>query len=824
MSLDRCLAPLLAEGKIDQELHDSAAGLFGELRQDFRRQFGEQAADAMASDAALKALAAAAARKRFLAGQTIRVRQRLAMELGQYNGGNGGGGGPIDPRAGPAFFDADGRAPYSNVEGRYKAVKGRAHARIDGILAKHSANLLGEVRDKAGELDLVREAFGESSGNANAKELAGAWLQGAEELRQRRNAAGGDTGKIERWGLPQSHDARKIRAAGWEEWRAEAVRRFDREKMIDRRTGLPMSDGAFELALKDMFEVVRSEGWLRREPGGMGGASMANRRADPRFVVFKSADDWLAYAERFGQGSAFDAMTGHIDGMARDIAQMEILGPNPNAGLTWLKDTIEKSAALDRAPGSQAVDRANAAIKQIDRLFDEFSGANARPESRRLALNFSAYRAFKTSTSLGSAMLSAVTDHAFDYSRRKFNGLPAAKMLPDYFRLFKPGSIEDQKVAIRRGLIAEEFSGRTAAQNRFVGEELTGEVSRRLAEGVLRVSGLSRHTQVKRWAFGMEFLATLTEVRQRELGKLDPLLQRALGRYGISADDWDAIRKAPVVEDRGADWIDPPSLPPRLGDKLLEMIHRETDFAVPVPDLRTRALIGSVTPRGTWQGEILKSTFLFKSFGISVLLMHGREAAMLGGWSAARYAAGLVVSTTLVGALAIFLKDVVSSGRDPRSANDKPFVNDETGEWEFSPGFWGQAMAQGGGFGIFGDFIKSSTDRRGGGLPSAVAGPMFSDIQDLANLAGSKHPAREALKLAKSQIPGNNIWYTRLAFDRLLTDQIQTMIDPDYQQSWQRTAKWNAEQGTQTYWEPGETAPGRAPDLSNITRAQGNEQ
>lgn len=814
MSIGVCIAPLLAEGKLTQAQADTATALFEDLQQDFRRQFGDQAADAMASDAALKALKAEAARKRFLAGEAIKARQRMLVDMGSFNGGRGGGG-PIDPRAGPAFFDADGRAPYSNVEGRYKAIKGRAHARIDGILAKHSANILGEVRDKAGELDLVREAFGEASGNANAKELAGAWLQGGEELRQRRNAAGGDTGKIETWGLPQSHAADKVRAAGWEEWRAEAERRFDREKMIDRRTGLPMNDGAFELALKDMFEAVRSEGWSRREAGGMGSASMANRRADPRFVVFKSADDWLAYAERFGQGSAFDAMTGHIDAMAREIAQMEIFGPNPNAGVQWLKDTITKSAALDRTPDSKAVDQANAAIKEIDRLFAEFSGANAQAESRRLALGFSAYRSFKTSTSLGSAMLSAVTDHAFDFSRRKFNGLPAAKMLPDYVRLFKPGSIEDQKVAIRRGLIAEEFSSRTAAQNRFVGEELTGEVSRRLAEGVLRVSGLSRHTQVKRWAFGMEFLATLTEARQLPIGGLDPLLQRALTRYGISADDWDAIRKAPVVEDRGSDWIDPPSLPPQLGDKLLEMIHRETDFAVPVTDLRTRALISSVTPRGTWQGEILKSAFLFKSFGISVLLMHGREAAMLGGWSAARYAARLIVSTTLVGAAAIFLKDI-ATGKDPRSANDMPFVDDETGEAERNPGFWGQALAQGGGFGIFGDFLKSSTDRRGGGLPSAAAGPMLSDIQDLANLAGSKHPARDALKLAKAQVPGNNIWYTRLAFDRLLADQIQMEIDPDYAKSWQRVEKWNAEQGTQAYWPQGETAPARAPDFSNI--------
>ncbi len=118
MSLDKCLAPLLAEGKIDQETHDQAAGLFADLQQDLRRQFGDQAAGAMASDATLKALAAIATRKRFVAGKTIATRQRIAADLGSYNGGKRGGrggkgGGPIDPRSGPALLDGDDRAGYA---------------------------------------------------------------------------------------------------------------------------------------------------------------------------------------------------------------------------------------------------------------------------------------------------------------------------------------------------------------------------------------------------------------------------------------------------------------------------------------------------------------------------------------------------------------------------------------------------------------------------------------------------------------------------------------------------------------------------------------
>ena len=802
MSLRPCLPGLVAEGKLSQDQAERAGQLFDDLQQDFRRQFGGQVADAMASDATLKQLAAEAARKKFLAARTIATRQKIDMDMRRYGGGDGSG--PIEPAAGPAFIGGDGRATYSNVEGRMRAVRGRAHGMIDGILAKHSSNILGEVREKADLHDLVRELFGENTGKANARELGEAWEQAAEMLRQRFNAAGGDIGKIEKWGLPQSHDSRQVRAAGYDAWRAEILPRLDRGRMVDSRTGLPFSDGALELALQDVFETIRSDGWAGREPGAtVGNGSLANRRGDSRFLIFKSADDWMAYAEKFGAGNGFDAMMGHIDGMSRDIAMMEILGPNPDSTLRWMKDVITKSAADDRAPDSKAVDRAFSATRKIDRLHDELTGAANRPENRKLALAFSALRSWQTATKLGGAMLSAVTDLGFQFSTRKFNGLPAASLLGDYARLFRPGSIEDQKLAVRLGLIAEEWGQRTAAQGRYLGEELTGEVSKRLAEGVLRASGLARFTQAGRWAFGMEFLGHVTDERAKVFGALDPAFRGALERYGFTAADWDHIRATPPELDRGVEWIKPANIANRaLGDRLLEMIARETDYAVPMPDLATRAMINSVAPKGTLHGELIKSAALFKSFGISVMAMQSQRIMEMAGPNALRYAAGLAIGTTLMGALSIGLKDV-AAGRDPRDMSD--------------PSFWGQALLQGGGFGIFGDFLRSADSRAGGGIAGTLAGPLVSDVQALANVASSKNHRGAALKFVRSQLPGGTLWYARLAFDRQVADQIQEAVDPQYRQSWRRTQHWAQEQGTSFWWAPGDLAPSRAPDMGNIT-------
>lgn len=828
MSLGVCIPGMVERGEISAAKGQEMARLFDTLEQDFKRQFGDQAASAMATDATLAAMEREALRKKRLALGQVQAQQRMVMEMGSFGGRNPTESGPIDPRAAVALFDRDGRASYSNVEGRRKAIRARTLGMIDGLLARHHTDPLSRVRNKAQLDDLVRELFGEDTGNLSARELAKSWTEAAEMLRQRFNAAGGAIGKLDGWGLPQAHDTRAVRAAGYEAWRDAILPGLDRQRMVDERTGLPFSDGGLELALRDVFETIRTDGWNKRAAGQAGGKSLANSRADHRFLIFRSADAWMKYQEAFGVGSAFDAMTGHIDGMSRDIALMEILGPNPTASVQWLKDTLERTAALDTAPDSRAVDRAFGATRKIDRLYDEITGAAGRPENRTMALAFSSLRSFQTAAKLGSAMLSATTDVAFQGMTRRFNGLASTTILPGYVKMFRPGAVADQRQAVRLIGIADEWSKRASGQQRILGEELTGEVSRRLAEGVLRVSGLSRWTEAGRWAFGMEFLGHISDQVDTPFQLLNSAFRRSLERYGIDGAGWDAIRATPLEMDRGAAWLKPSAVEDReLGDRLYEMILSETDYAVPTADLRTRALINSVAPKGNFFGEMVRSAALFKGFGISLLIMQGRRIMDMSGYSnRALYTGGLVLTTTMMGGLVLQLK-ALAGGKDPRPMDDQKF--------------WGAAVLQGGGFGIFGDFLQSTTNRFDGGFAGTLAGPLAGDAQKLGELGqpiadvltgtredlAEKHLAStpwKAARLARSELPGGSLWYARLAFDRMLTDQLQAAIDPNYTESWARMEKRARDQRTQFWWEPGAVIPDRTPDFDNVLMTEGGDQ
>lgn len=813
MSLGACLPGLEAEGKLTPDQAAAARELFEERLAAHARHGSRETAEALASEETLAALERQVKRKDFLAGLAIKRRAAIAGDLASYGRATSDkrfrptkpqAENLINPKAAAALIDHDPRAPYSNVEARRKAIVGDAHRQLDSILTKFSANLLGKVRNRA-QLDaMVRELFDGGTGDRAASEMASSWRRTAEMLRQRFNQAGGDIGFRSDWGLPQSHDWKKVRGAGFEAWRASILPKLDRTRMIDQRTGQKFSEAGLERALIDVWDTIRSNGAAKLTPGApSGGRSLANSRSDTRFLVFKGADDWIAYSQEFGAGTPYDAMMGHIEGMARDIAALEILGPNPDATLRWVKDTMVQRAKLDQAPDSKAVATANSGVKQLDRLWDEYRGKNLEADNETLALVFSSVRSFEVSTKLGGAFLTSVSDFAFSDTRRAFNGLGRASALPQYLKLMVPGSIEDQKLAIRRGLIASELSSRTGAQSRFLMEELTGETSRRLAEGVLRVSLLSRSTQSQRWAYGMETLSTYTEQAVKGWDELEGPLRGALERNGIDRAGWDKLRAAPMDTDRGVDWISPHNLAAEdreIGDRFMEMVLSETDLAVPVADLKTRALLNRGFERGTVIGEIGRSAILFKSFGVSVMMRQATEILALQPAAAARYAGGLLISTTLMGGLAMQLK-AVASGRDPR-----PMENDD---------FWFAALLQGGGFGIFGDFLFSAENRAGGGFAQTLAGPIVDDAQGIANVAFADDPSRKIVREAKGFIPGNNLWYARLAFDRLVADQIEEAVNPDIRNARRRLNRFAADQGTAFWWAPGDVAPDRAPDFAN---------
>lgn len=816
MSLINCLPGLVAEGKLSQEQADRAAEIYGRRERFHRRVMDPAAAASAAGEDTVRAMEVQAQRRKRLELKQLAAKRRIVADMAKYRGDSPGA-------AAVALLARDELAPYANVEYRWKQVRADAHAMIDGLLLKHRRNLIGEVRHAADLDDLVDEAFGVASGNLSAKEYLDSFRAAADMLRQRFNAAGGHIGRLEGW-FPQSHDSVAIAEAGETAWKADASDLFDRGRMIDRESGLPFDEEKWDGFLGDLYATLSTDGWADREPGAKGGKMLANQRADHRVIFFKGGQAWRTYQAKYGGGNAFDAMMSHIDGMSRDIALMEILGPNPAATVQWLQDAVEKEARLKGGRGDRrllgiregrlAIDQSRMDRNMIQRLFNEVMGKHREPNSRGLALAFSALRSWQVATKLGSAVLSTTSDQATQVLTRRFNGLPIVKMALTQAKMLNPLDGADRAFAIRSGLIAEEAAQVAGGNARYVGQQLTGELSRRMADAVLRVSGLSAVTQGGRWAFGMDFLSALTDYSVRSWDKLDPPFRDMFGRYGLGEPEWNKVRGTALEEERGAPWIMLKNVEDEeVRRRLHEMILTETDFAVPVPGLRIQAAINAAAKKGTWPGELLRTWLQFKSFPATVLFMQADRFMALRPWNAARYAAAMTVLMTGAGALTVWMKDV-AKGRDPRRSDDPKFLI--------------EAFAQGGGGGIYGDFLRSAESRSGFGIDDTLKGPAWQTATALESLTvdplldvavKGKDPqlGKRLVKVARSETPGGSLWYMRLAYERLMLDTMQEMADPRAAQSF-RTIERRAEKdyGQDFWWAPGEHAPARAPDFSHV--------
>lgn len=814
MALGVCIPDLIEQGRIPKDRAEQAQRLYDELVQQYEGRYGRAAAESMATTQALKAMQGDALhRKRQLL--LTQKAQATIMDNARrrYDGGKLGDG-PVSADAMVAHLARDERAPYANVEYRWHNVKQTALAMMHDLLAKHRATMLGKVRNKADLDNLVRELFGTKTGDLNAAELADSWRKASEYLRQRFNAAGGRIGKLEGWGLPQSHDGIKVGQVAPEAWIDEVFGRLDRDRMIDAETGLPFSDGKLRLVLREVYDTIVSDGWSNRTPGQMGNAATANRHAAHRFLHFRSADDWLAYNERFGSSDPFEAMLMHIDVMSRDIAMTEILGPNPAATIQWMKDSIAKDAMLK---GSLAQRMGLASGEHaIDQLFRELTGEANRPVNRNLALFGSTLRNWQTSTKLGSAVISAFSDAATAAITRKFNGLPALDTMADIIKQMNPADPESAAFARRAGIISDEWIGRIGYHGRVhmdenfggrIGEvggltrrlEAANEVTRRLADFTLRASGLNAWTAASRQAMGMEFMAAIVQFAGRDFDQLDPPFRRFLTRYGLNRQDWDSIRNSPRTEWKGAEWITPDSIADqRVRDRLMEGVLTEVDFAVPTGGLRQRALVNQL-PRGTFVGEVVRTGFQFKMFPITIMAMQAQRAMSLPGVARkAGYGAAFLAGTSIMGALSVQLAEIVK-GRDPLPV----------GSW----GFVGKAMLKGGGLGIYGDLISQSTGEYGQDIGDITVGPAVATGQNLIDLIRKRDVAR----FLKRETPGSSIWYVRAAYERLFVDTVGEMTDPEYGDRYADMIRRAEKEGTQYWLPPGETAgEARAPDLGNM--------
>jgi hypothetical protein len=820
MAFNNCVARKVSAGKLTQQQAQRILAQYSGAFQQFQQHMGYTQAQIAAAQQVVQATAAAAAeRRRVMQLQAAATKLQLDRMATHTNIR-----GDLDP--GQYLIDlVENRRGIggSTLSGKYEAVKRGFRRELTQAIVTFRSNLIGSARNKTTMMNVVREAFGEATGDKDAAAIARAWSGVAEKARTRFNAAGGHVGKLARWAMPQSHDTLKVRKAGRDAWKAAILPRLDLAEMGRLfNNGVAFTDQTIAPLLDEAFAKISTDGYSHRSASARHGSAKYNQRADHRFFTFNSADDWMAYAAEYGTGKdPFRTMLGHLDGMAMDIAMMEELGPNPLNSFAHLNDAAMQLASRSADP--RAMDRASGKLNTAADMLDMFTGKTNIPGREGVARGAAALRNYLTSAHLGSAILSSVTDFNTQRIAAGFIGMSKMGFMRQLGRL---ATSKDMRAAANdAGLIFENAVNLGNAVARYELEDLHVEAAARMADFTIRASGLGWLTEIQRQAFGLEFMNTAAKSwKATAFADLDPRTQRMFKSFGIGDQDWRIIQTAQThTTSNGLQLLRPEEIEAvggqGLADRYMEAIASGTEFAIPSTSIRGRSAVLAGTKPGTIPGEMLRFGLQFKAFPVTVMVSQfGRIMAEIyqgRKMNALSYAAGLVVGATVLGALAIQMKDV-SKGKDPRDMT--------TAE------FWLAALAQGGGVGLFGDFLFADVNRFGSGIAETLAGPGVSAIDDAlrftvgnireAALGEDTKIGREFVNLLRNYTPGGSLWYVRAAFEREVLDRLQMLVDPDARGSF-RSKERSAEQfGTQYFYGPGSSAISgqgnpRLPDIGN---------
>lgn len=740
------------------------------------------------------------------------------------------------------------RAILGGVSSLYKGARLSVDARQKAISLTYQKGLLNDMeregltplfnsgthdREIARELWELTTPGGKPgvSGNENALKMAQIVHKWQRTGVERLNRAGAWVRDLPGYVVRQSHDQNRIHAAGYEQWKADVAPKLDdytfrnvddadREKFL-KSVWLALSTGEHFKHADGTFDLSQAFG----SPG-----SLAKSASRERVLHFKSAEDWHDYHVKYGKGELREAVYHGLERMGRQLGMLEVLGTNPRNMFDQLRTEALKSVRDAAASGDKGAIGVMADLNstKLDHIFAELDGTTRSPVNVSIAKVNAGLRAIQSMAKLGGSTLSSIADIASFGAEMRYQG---HGFLHSYLSGFQNlirgrGPAEQREISRLLGIGSESMIG--DALSRFnVDDGVPGVMSKAVHE-YFRWN--LQHWWNDSFLHGAAVMMSndLAENAHLQWGQLRPDLQRVLRLYDITEREWHLMQDLVHTASDGAKYVTPDKVQ-SLDDALVAVYLGKTDasaraisrakdelatklttyfsdrayHAIPHPGANERAFLLRGTQPGTALGEAIRHLAQFKAFPTAyVSKLYARETVgrveggaehvgfagfkegLRNGKGAVWHMAEMIAMTTALGYLSMTAKDF-AKGKEPRDPKNRDT--------------WVAAMLQGGGLGIYGDFVFGEFNRMGRSATATLIGPTFGQFDDVMEMYSrfkeGDDVAASAVKWALSNTPGINLFYTRAALDYLILYQMQEKLNPGYLQRMERRAR--EEQHTQ---------------------------
>lgn len=823
--IENCVAKLVRQGKIKQAVADEALAIHGGMVGVIGGKLSPLQSEALAALETAKLMADRAAEgKASLAKQALAATAAVER-VTTHKAGSAAG------LMAELTTDIRGGAREANVEDASAAITDDLMREFKAGAEAMRTRWFGLVQDQAVIDRWIDEVFGVSTGDAVAAAAAKGWKAAVELGVRLARSAGKVFSVLDDWRFMQQWEAGRLTQLGVDAFIADMTRFASAGalRLMDPERGLPVDPAEWSSRLRAMFDAVTKE-------GAAGAKSAFNPKMRiVRFAEGQAGADAFKFLQgKYGSGRDFyAAATRHLASMAREIAFMNTLGPHYRATFNQLRDIVRADEDARKVPRTIARTFGFESSYAAERTMRVLTGEANAVQSEFWAGIGGGVRSTLRAAQLGSAVVSSVFgDSVTAHLAARWNGISSLRVLARALDVIVKDNPEMRADLARLGITAYAVSDSLAGQARYLDETFGSSLAnafrggdnvpaaRRFAElasgaaqFVIRVQGLQAWTEAMKRAFSMEFLAFVAQQKARRLADVDPPFRSFLERHGISAGEWDTIRRAADVEVQGARFFDTESIPDeRLRLRFLAAMIGERRYAILEPNARSTQAMTQALPRGSFAREALDGTMAYKSFPVLMMLFHGARGFAAGDGAPVNrlaYFAQLALFGSFAGAAAIQAKSILQ-GRDPRPMD--------------SGSFWMAAFAQGGGLGIFGDLLYQGITRGGGGFVATAVGPIGSFAEQVGNLVfaptralvGDEPNVGTALvRLLKSNTPGSSLWFGRLVIERAIWDQLTRLLEgTDYEAARQRSMRAIERDYRQAYWWPPGTSPQRAPNIA----------
>ena len=776
----------------------------------------------------------------------LEIREALELELTSHSKLN-----PLEALNRKLVMHTD-QSGIQSVEHNIQAIEVRYMGALADVFTKTQKGL-GYLIDADKVKLLVKEIFGKPSGDAEIATLAKSVQDTLEQLRLHYNRYGGDIKKLANYGIPQSHSHYKVISKGQDGWVDYTFPLVDRSKYRHEATGKLMNDAEVKEVLKAVYSTISSEGHnkasvqahaVQSETDLPVGMNMQALHQHHREVHFKDADAWVKYQEDFGEVNLHDLLSNHIRRMSTEIGMMQTFGSNPEKLVKQLgHDLLNKMMQDPKYVKEHRKIQKQA--KLINKHYDELAG-QALPIDSNLAQVGGMLRSWTVATKMGSAFITAFSDQATMKLASEMHGIAYTKVFGKHIKQFK--NKEDREFAISIGLGVREM---TNALVRLGDDDLASASTklasantntRKIANAVIRASGLNHITASAKRAFGVSLMHHVSNLNSTKAwDQLGPKDKKMLEGGGIKQDDWTLLQQiqrteAPTGEKlvTNKDIFNASDdailahynfdktgytaqeltdhafrLKEQLANKYMNYIYTESDSAVLSVGARESTFMGLGRERGTVTNELTRFFWQFKQFPLA-MIMRQWTRGMAQGTPQEKfvYFAKLFAYTTVMGGLVAQIQNL-TQGKDL----DDPTTLD----------FYMKAIVKGGSASFLADAISATSDPTERSVKDFVIPAALKDVMSVGTMvsgAGTAYLSEressygaEAVNTVKNNIPFQNLWYSRLVFDRLVIAEMQELFDEGYRERKQRRQESNY---NISYWWDLDNQEIRTPDINMI--------